>query len=69
MAYAKEELLEVRYDTKLKKLVLKKPKWTSRLKLLIKKHRFIASISGAFIMFSILNIAMIYSFMRILQNI
>ncbi len=35
----------------------------------IKKHRFITSVFATFILFTILNMYMIYSFMKILQNV
>ena len=55
MEYAKEKFFEVMYNTKLDKLVIKK--------------EFITTVSTAFAMFSTLNVIMIYSFMKILQNI
>lgn len=69
MEYAKEELFEVRYDTKLKKLVIKKPRWRGKIMRAMKAHKLITTASIAFMMFSILNVVMIYSFMKILQNI
>jgi len=69
MEYAKDELFEVRYDTKLDRLVIKKPRWRSKIFRAIKQHRIIATAGIAFIMFSTLNVVMIYSFMKILQNI
>lgn len=69
MEIAKEKFFEVRYDTKLDKLVIKKERIRSKISRLIRKHKLITTAIISFIMFSILNIAMIYNFMRILQNI
>ena len=69
MEYAKEKFFEVMYNTKLDKLVIKKERWTSKIKRFIKTHRFITTVSVTFAMFSTLNIVMIYSFMKILQKI
>ena len=69
MEIAKEKFFEVRYDTKLDRLVLKKERIVSKVSRLMRKHKLITAASFAFIMFSCLNIVMIYSFMRILQNI
>lgn len=69
MEYAKEKFFEVIYNTKLDKLVIKKERWVSKIKRFIRTHKFITTASIAFCMFSTLNIVMIYSFMKILQNI
>lgn len=69
MEIAKEKFFEVRYDTKLDKLVIKKERVFSKISRFMKTHKLITTASIAFVMFSCLNIAMIYSFMRILQNI
>lgn len=69
MGNAKENLFEVRYDTKLDRLVIKKAKWSSKVRRWIKTHKLMTTAISTFMMFSILNIVMIYSFMKILQNI
>lgn len=69
METTKEKFYEVRYDTKLDKLVIKKERIISKIRRTIRKHKLIATASMAFAMFSCLNFYMIYSFMRILQNI
>lgn len=68
MEYAKDELFEVRYDTKLDRLVIKKPRFRSKMLRAIKAHKLITTAGIAFVMFSTLNMIMIYSFMKILQN-
>ena len=69
MEYAKEKFFEVKYNTKLDRLVIKKERWISKLRRIIKTHKFITTVSIAFVMISIVNVAMICSFMKILQNI
>ena len=69
MEYAKEKFFEVMYNTKLDKLVIKKERWISKIKRFIRTHKFITTVSIAFVMFSTVNIVMIYSFMKILQNV
>lgn len=68
MDIAKEKMFEVRYDTKLDRLVLKEERIISKIGRLIKRHRFMTAVGIAFVMFSCVNFAMIYSFMKILQN-
>jgi len=69
MENVKEKWYEVMYNTRLDKLVLKKPRLRGKIIRRIKKHKFITTVFLAFITFSMLNIAMIVSFMKILQNI
>ena len=69
MEGTKENWFEVRYNTKLDRLVIKKERKISKFIRLIKKHRFFTTVSIAFIMFSTLNVILITSFMRILQNL
>ena len=69
MECAKEKFFEVMYNTKLNKLVIKKERWVSKIRRLLRTHKFITTVSIAFVRFSIANIIMIYNFMKILQNI
>ena len=69
MECAKEKFFEVRYNTKLDRLVIKKERWSSKVKRFIITHKLITTVSIAFVIFSIANIIMIYSFMKVLQNI
>lgn len=69
MEGTKENWYEVRYNTKLDKLVLKKPKFTSKMLIFIRKHKLMTIVGISFIAFSILNITMIYSFMKVLEQI
>lgn len=69
MEYAKDVFFKINYNTDLNRLEIKKERWTSRLLNKIQHHKLLTTIIITFIMFSILNVVMIYSFMKILQNI
>ncbi len=69
MEYAKDEIFQIRYNTKLNRLEIGEESWTSRLCKKIKRHKLLTTIIIAFAMFSTLNMVMICSFMKILQNI
>ena len=69
MENTKEKLFEIKHDTKLDKLIIKKARLSSKIRRWAKTHKLMTTAISAFIMFSILNIVMIYSFMKILQNI
>ena len=68
MEYAKDEMFEVRYNTKLDRLVIKKERLRSKVWRKIKKHKLLSITVSSFILFSIVNFIMIYNFMKILQN-
>ena len=67
--YTREKFFEVMYNTKLDKLVIKKERRISKIRRIIKTHKFITTVSIAFIIFSIINVIMICTFMKILHNI
>lgn len=69
MEYAKDEMFEVRYNTKLDRLVIKRERIGSKILKKIRKHKLLSVIISSFILFSIVNFIMIYNFMKILQNI
>lgn len=69
MEYAKDEIFQIRYHTKLNRLEIKEENWTSRLYKKIKRHKLLTTTMIAFFMFAVINLVMIVSFMRILQNI
>lgn len=69
MEETKEKWYEVFYNTKLDKLVLKKPKISGKINRIIRRHKILVTAFLAFITFSILNLTMIISFLKILQNI
>lgn len=69
MEYAKDEIFQIRYNTKLNRLGKGKESWTSRLLKNIKRHKLLTTTIVAFFMFAILNVVMIYRFTEILQNV
>lgn len=69
MEYAKDEVFQVRYNTNLNRLQIGQEKWINRLLRVMKRHKLITTTLIAFITFSIINIIMVYNFMKILQNI
>ena len=69
MEYAKDEIFQIRYNTKLDRLEMKGERWTSKLSKVVKRHKLITTTIVAFCMFATINMVMICSFMKILQNI
>ena len=69
MEYAKDEIFQIRYNTKLNRLEIKEENWTTRLYRKMKTHKLLTTTIIAFTMFATINMVMICSFMRILQNI
>ena len=69
MEYAKDEIFQIRYNTKLNRLEMKGENWTSRFGKKVKRHKLLTTIIIAFFMFATLNIVMICSFMKILHNL
>ncbi|MCI8411429.1 MAG: hypothetical protein HFJ40_03125 [Clostridia bacterium] len=69
MEYAKDEVFRIRYNTNLNRLQIGHERWTSRLLNTMKRHKLITTTVIAFIMFSTVNIIMIYSFIKILQSV
>lgn len=69
MEYAEDEIFQIKYNTKLNRLEMRKEKWTSRLSKKIRNHKLLTTTIIAFFMFATLNMVMIYSFMRILEKL
>lgn len=69
MKYAKDVIFQIRYNTKLDRLEIRRENWTSKLYKKIKRHKLLTTTIIAFFMFATINMVMICSFMRILQNI
>ena len=64
-----ENVFNVRYDTKLDKVEIPKEKYSNKILNLIQKNKFITLVFTSFIALSIINFYLIYSFMKILENI
>lgn len=69
MEYAKDEVFQIRYNTKLNRIEIGGESWINRLGKKIKRHKLLTTTIIAFFMFSTINVVMIYSFMKILQNL
>ena len=68
MEYAKDEIFNIKYNAKLDKLDMKSNTRLNRICRGIKHHKLMTTSIFAFVIFSIINVAMIWSFMNILQN-
>ena len=68
MEYAKDEIFQIRYNTKLNRLQIKNESWTSRIYKKIKNHKLLTTVVIALIIFTTANIIMIYNFIEIMQN-
>ena len=64
-----ENWYEVMYNTRLDKLVLRKPRLIGKIIRKVRKHKLISLIIFITMLFSILNIAMIINFFGILQKV
>ena len=69
MEYAKDKFFRVSYHTNLNRLEMKGESWTSKLWRRVKRHKLLTTTIVAFFTFALLNVVIIYSFMRILQSI
>lgn len=67
MEYTKDDIFNIRYNTELNRLEMRK-KNKSVLET-VKKHKLISFVITTLIVFSCLNFFLIYNFMKILQNI
>ena len=67
MEYAKDDVFHVEYNTK--KIGIKSGGWKNNIKHKIRSHKLLTTIVIAFIIFSTINIIMIYNFLNILQKI
>lgn len=64
-----ENIFNINYNTKLDKLEIQKRNKVNKIFKFIHKNKFISLIFTSFIVFSAINFYMIYSFMKILENI
>ena len=69
MEYAKDKIFKISYNTKLNRLEMRGESWTSKLHKKIKRHKLLTTTIIAFCIFATINMLMICSFMKILQNI
>lgn len=64
-----ENVFNVKYNTKLDRLELPKERKKYKILNFIENHKFISTIFASFIILSGINFYLIYSFMKILENI
>ena len=69
MLNADEDIFNLKYNVNLNKIEIEKRKWTSRLFKTILNHKFISMIVVVFIIFSILNLFLIFNFIRVIEMI
>ena len=69
MELTKDEIFNIRYNTKLNRLEIKKKSWTSKLSDFFKNHILLSITIISFIIFSIIDILLIYNFMMVFNNI
>ena len=64
-----ENVFNVKYNTKMDRLEIEKERKTNRLYKFIQNHKFISIIFASFFTLSTINFYLIYSFMKILENV
>ena len=69
MEYAKDEIFQVRYNTKMDKLQIRHEKLVKRIIKTMRRHKLITVTAITFLIFSILNVVMIYNFLKLLENL
>ena len=64
-----ENVFNVKYNTKLDRLELPKENIKTRIWKVVQKHKFMSIIFISFFVLSLINFYLIYSFVKILENI
>ena len=64
-----ENVFNIRYNTKLDRLEIPKERKVMRIFKFIQKHKFISIVSVSFIALSTINFYLIYSFVKVLENV
>lgn len=64
-----ENVFNVKYNTKLDRLEIPKEKTTHKVLNFLENHKFMSAIFTSLIVLSGINFYLIYSFMKILENI
>lgn len=67
MEYTKDEIFKIRYDTNMNRIRIGNKSWMRSMIKKIKRHKFITTTIMALIIFSIINIIMIYNFFELLK--
>lgn len=64
-----ENVFNVKYNTKTDRLEIEKERKSSKIYRFIQNHKFISIIFASFFALSTINFYLIYSFMKILENV
>lgn len=64
-----ENVFNIKYDSKLDKVKMPKDRYMNKIFKVIQKNKFITLVFSSFIALSMINFYLIYSFMKILENI
>ncbi len=64
-----EQFFKVKYNAKVDRLQVTKPKWTSRFLEKLRKHKIISGVLILFILFSAIDFFLISNFMKIMLAI
>lgn len=64
-----EDVFNIRYNSKMDRLELKKERKSKKIHEFIFRHKFMSVISGCFLLFLVIDFYLVYSFMKILGNI
>ncbi len=64
-----EDVFNIKYNTKLDRLEIQKENKKTRIWKFIQKHKFMSVVFISFLTLSSINFYLIYSFMKILENI
>lgn len=67
MEYTKDEIFKIRYDTNMNRIRIGNKSLMRSMIKKIKRHKFITTTIIALIIFSIINIIMIYNFFELLK--
>lgn len=68
MEFAKDEIFNITYNTKLNRLEIKQKSLISRFNKFLKNHLIFSITVMSFIIFSIIDFLLIYNIMNILEN-
>ena len=67
MEYAKDEIFQISYNERKDRLEIKHKNWTRKMKEKIKQNKLLSTVIISFMLFSGINIIMIYNFINILR--
>ena len=68
MEYAKDEVFQIRYNTKLNRLEMREESLINRLVKKVKRHKLITIVMVVLVLLTVADVVMISSFAKVLQN-